>query len=95
MPPTDKKKKQGDEDIDGEPPILAVGAEPPEWTDILTIQIVVGIYQLVKYIGTWIYCRVTGKEMEVVDYDELQRLKLKMTKEEYELEKRKALAVSR
>lgn len=32
--------------------------------------------------------------MEVVDYDELQRLKLKMTKEEYELEKRKAVAVS-
>ena len=32
--------------------------------------------------------------MEVIDYDELQRLKLKMSKEEYELEKRKATAVS-
>jgi hypothetical protein len=73
---------------------LAVGAEPPEWTDILTVQIVVGLYTFFKFIGTWVYCKVTGKEMEVVDYDELQRLKLKMTKEEYELEKRKAVAVS-
>lgn len=75
------------------PQILAIGAEPPKITDLLVIQWPVAIIKFLFTITKYNVYKILGKEMESVDFDEIQRQKLKMTKEEYEQAKRKALEV--
>jgi hypothetical protein len=75
------------------PQILLIGAEPPKITDLILIQWPLTLLRAIFLILKFILYKILRKEMDTVDFDEIQRQKLRMTKEEYEQEKRKALEV--
>jgi amino acid permease len=51
----------------------------------------VAIIRFLLTIVKFVIYKILGKKIETVDFDEIHRQKLQMTKEEYEREKRKAL----
>jgi curved DNA-binding protein CbpA len=87
----DETKSYSTTDAANLPQILAIGAEPPKITDLIVIQWPVAIIRFLLTIVKFVIYKILGKKIETVDFDEIHRQKLQMTKEEYEREKRKAL----